>query len=295
MEFDIKEVGRMLESKLAQLREKSYISSELIDLLDEVAHLQLAARAEAEITVPADGDLAPVEAIFQGMPLITKDKFPFDAAQAEALLGKLIDLLQKGGGPMADAAQTVKDEMDSGGLTAADLFERYLTDDIGFFAVWTERMPDAPKTLAFLAFAALSPSIEAAASILAEKLPEMKAPAVGTCPICGSLPLISSLKEKEGFRHATCSFCRHDYRIKRIACPVCGEDDQKKLTFFTVEEEPGFRVDVCESCKTYIKTIDFRDLDRVAVPVLDDLDSLALDYVAAGQGYKRATLSAWGF
>ncbi|WP_394699668.1 formate dehydrogenase accessory protein FdhE [uncultured Pseudodesulfovibrio sp.] len=117
----------------------------------------------------------------------------------------------------------------------------------------------------------------------------MKVPEVGTCPICGSLPLISSLKEKEGFRHATCSFCRHEYRIKRIACPVCGEDDQKKLTFFTVDEEPGFRVDVCESCKTYIKTIDFRNLDRIAVPVLDDLDSLALDYVAAGQGYKRAT------
>ncbi len=123
----------------------------------------------------------------------------------------------------------------------------------------------------------------------------MKVPAVGTCPICGSLPLISSLNEKEGFRHATCSFCRHDYRIKRIACPVCGEEEQKKLTFFTVDEEPGFRVDVCDTCKTYIKTIDFRELDRIAVPVLDDLDSLALDYVAAGQGYKRATMSAWGF
>ena len=62
-----------------------------------------------------------------------------------------------------------------------------------------------------------------------------------------------------------------------------------------MDEEPGSEWTSCESCKTYVKTIDFRNLDRVAVPILDDLDSLALDYVAANQGYRRATLSAWGF
>lgn len=295
MEFDMTEAGRLLDNKLSELRDKSYISAELIDLLDEVAHLQLEARAEAEVTLPPESEMAPAEAVYQGMSLIAKEEFPYDAKQAASLLTKLIALLQKNGGPLGDAANGVAKELESGALTAADLLQRFLNDDTAFFASWAERSPEAPKAIAFLAFASLSPSIEAAAAMLAEKLPEMKVPAVGTCPICGSLPLISSLEEKEGFRHATCSFCRHDYRIKRIACPVCGEEEQEKLTFFTVEEEPGFRVDVCDSCKTYIKTIDFRELDRIAVPVLDDLDSLALDYVAAGQGYKRATLSAWGF
>lgn len=78
-------------------------------------------------------------------------------------------------------------------------------------------------------------------------------------------------------------------------CVFCGERDQAKLPFFTVEEEPGFRVDTCATCKRYIKTIDFRNLDRVAVPLLDDLDSLALDMVATREGYGRATLSGWGF
>ncbi len=295
MEFDMTEAGRLLDNKLTQLRGKSYISAELIDLLDEVAHLQLEARADAEVTLPADTELAPAEAVIQGMSLVAKEEFPYDTKQAAALLPKLIALLKKSGGPLGDAAQAVADELESGSLTAKALFESYLNDDTAFFASWTERTPEAPKAIAFLAYASLTPSVETSASMLAEKLPDMKVPAVGTCPICGSLPLISSLEEKEGFRHATCSFCRHDYRIKRLACPVCGEEEQKKLTFFTVEEEPGFRVDVCDSCKTYIKTIDFRELDRVAIPVLDDLDSLALDYVAAGQGYKRATLSAWGF
>jgi len=284
-----------LEKKIAQLREKSYISEELINLLEQVALLQLEARAEAKVTLPPDNQLAPPEAIYQGICIIGRDQFPHDAPQAEKLLGQLIKMLKGMGGPLGDGAAVIEKALDSGELTSDTLFAKFLADDIEFFAPWVEHMPEAPKTLSFLAFAALGPSIEAAAEMLAEKLPDMKVPEVGTCPICGSLPLISSLEQKEGFRHATCSFCRHDYRIKRIACPVCGEEEQKKLTFFTVDEEPGFRVDVCESCKTYIKTIDFRDLDRIALPVLDDLDSLALDYVAAGQGYKRATLSAWGF
>jgi len=295
MEFNVEQYQRRLEKKITQLKGKSYISEELVNLLADVARLQLAARIDATVVLPDDSELAPPEAVFQGMSLIGREMFPHDSAQAATLLIELITLLEKTGGPLGDGAKAVAKAMEDGEFTPTELFDKFLNDDTKFFASWTERTPDAPKTIAFLAFASLGPSIEAAADILAEKLPEMKVPEVGTCPICGSLPLISSLKEKEGYRHATCSFCRHEYRIKRIACPVCGEDDQKKLTFFTVDEEPGFRVDVCESCKTYIKTIDFRNLDRIAVPVLDDLDSLALDYVAAGQGYKRATLSAWGF
>nr|WP_287412560.1 formate dehydrogenase accessory protein FdhE [Pseudodesulfovibrio sp.] len=295
MEFNVEQYQRRLEKKITQLKGKSYISEELVNLLADVARLQLTARIDATVVLPDDSELAPPEAVFQGMSLIGRENFPHDSTQAANLLFDLITLLKKAGGPLGDGAKTVAKAMKDDEFTPAELFDKFLNDDTKFFASWTERTPDAPKTIAFLAFASLSPSIEAAADILAEKLPDMKVPEVGTCPICGSLPLISCLKEKEGYRHATCSFCRHEYRIKRIACPVCGEDDQKKLTFFTVDEEPGFRVDVCESCKTYIKTIDFRNLDRVAVPVLDDLDSLALDYVAAGQGYKRATLSAWGF
>jgi FdhE protein len=284
-----------LDRKLAQLRKKSYISAELIDLLDAVAHLQLAALPEARVTLPPDGELTPPEAVLQGVSLINRENFPYDAAQAEKLLGELVDLVGRSEGPLGDGAKIVAEALDKGGLTPAELFRHMLDDDTTFFATWAERMPDAPRTLPFLALAAMGPSIEAAAGMLAEKLPNMKVTPVGTCPVCGAMPLISSLERKEGFRHATCSFCRHHYRIKRLACPVCGEDDHAKLTFFTVDEEPGFRVDVCESCKTYVKTIDFRELDRVALPVLDDLDSLALDYVAANQGYRRATLSAWGF
>jgi len=295
MEFNLEDARRKLEGKIAQLKKKSYISAELIELLEAVANRQLDARVEAEVTLPSSDKFASPEAVLQGMPLVGREDFPFDKEQAEKLLAEFVELLSDMGGPLGDGAKAVGKALDSGDLSTEELFEKFLEDDHKFFAPWAERTPDAPRTLSFLAFAALSPSLEAAGAQLATSLPEVKVHPVGSCPVCGSLPLISTLKEKEGFRHATCSFCRHDYRVKRIACTTCGEEEQKKLTFFTVEEEPGFRVDVCDTCKTYIKTIDFRELDKVAMPILDDLDSLALDYVAAGQGYKRATLSAWGF
>lgn len=295
MERNLTDETRRLDKKLVQLRKKSYISAELIDLLDEVAHLQLAAVPEARVVLPPDGELPPPQAVLQGVSLVARENFPFDETQAETLLLKLLGVVGKVDGPLGKGARLVAKGLDEGDLTPADLFRRFLDDDTEFFGRWAERMPEAPRTLPFLAFAAMGPSIEVAAGMLADKLPEAKVAPVGTCPICGSMPLISSLEQKEGFRHATCSFCRHHYRIKRISCPICGEEDHTKLTFFTVDEEPGFRVDVCDSCKTYVKTIDFRNLDRIAIPVLDDLDSLALDYVAAGQGYRRATLSAWGF
>ncbi|BCS89742.1 formate dehydrogenase accessory protein FdhE [Pseudodesulfovibrio sediminis] len=295
MEFNLDDSRRRLKGKITQLKKKSYISTELIDLLEAVAAQQLEARAESEVTLPGIEHFASPEAVLQGVPLLGREDFPIDKPQAEKLLGTFITLLVDMGGPLGDGARAVREALDSNDLTSDELFQKFLEDDHKFFAPWAERMPEAPRTLSFLAFASLSPSLEAVGAQLAPNLPEVKVNPVGTCPICGSLPLISTLREKEGFRHCTCSFCRHEYRVKRIACPVCGEEDQKKLTFFTVEEEPGFRVDVCDTCKTYIKTIDFRDLDRIAVPILDDLDSLALDYVAAGQGYKRATLSAWGF
>ncbi len=63
-----------------------------------MAHLQLAARDEAVVTLPADSKLAPTEAVFQGLSLIAREEFPYDEAQAEILLGKLIDLLIRRGG-----------------------------------------------------------------------------------------------------------------------------------------------------------------------------------------------------
>lgn len=293
MRLDAAREGRLLEARLKQIRDKDYLPPDMIDLLEVIGREQLNARPVATVNVP--DEFPEDRELLLGRSLVDRERFPYDENQALELFSRFLDLSEQSSGPLSVAAGEVRQAMDQGELDPADAFVRVLKDDADYFNAWAKRTPQAPQTLYFLAFAALGPSLAAAGEILAGKLPEVTAWTAGTCPVCGELPLISSLREKSGYRWDTCSFCRHEYRVRRMACAVCGETDQNKLTFFTVDDEPGYRVDVCASCKSYIKTIDFREMDRVTLPQFDDLDSLALDFVAREQGYARPTLSAWGF
>ncbi len=293
MDNEMAATDERLQAGLDRIRGKECLPSDLLDLLGVVAHEQAVAQTEAKVDLP--DALAPADEVVQGRALVDRECFPFDLEQSTNLLGTFLSVAKKAGDPLAAAADLIDTACSANELDIADLFSRVLGDDADYFNTWAKRMPDAPQALYFLAYAAMSPSLAAAAKLLAKSLPEAKSWQAGTCPVCGSLPLISRLRDKEGVRFATCSFCRHEYRVRRLACIVCGESDLSKLTYFTVDEEPGFRVEVCASCKTYVKTIDFRKLDRTALPQFDDLDSLALDFVAREQGYMRPTLSAWGF
>ncbi|WP_022661512.1 formate dehydrogenase accessory protein FdhE [Paucidesulfovibrio longus] len=294
MSYDRPEFEKRLDATLALIRNRNLLPGSLVDFLERVTRLQLASREAANIVLPSADQLASPDEVLQGKPLLGRERFPVDEKQAAELFDQLLALTCEAEGPLAEAAQALRAELESGELSAQTLFDKVLTDD-AFFAQWAEKWPEAPRTAYFLAYSALAPGIWSAAEALAENLPKAGTWNQPACPICGEMPLISTLRQKEGFRHVTCSFCRHEYRVRRLACPVCNEDDQTKLTFFTVKEEPGFRVDVCKTCKHYVKTIDFRELDRAPLPEFDDLDSMALDFVALDQGYTRATLSAWGF
>jgi FdhE protein len=46
------------------------------------------------------------------------------------------------------------------------------------------------------------------------------------------------------------------------------------------------RIEACDNCKRYLKTIDLTK-DGHAVPIVDDIASVSLDLWAAEQGYSR--------
>jgi len=52
-----------------------------------------------------------------------------------------------------------------------------------------------------------------------------------------------------------------------------------------------FRADRCDTCRTYLKTIDLTG-NRLALPLVDDIASVALDLWAVEQGYRRLRQSA---
>jgi FdhE protein len=106
----------------------------------------------------------------------------------------------------------------------------------------------------------------------------------GYCPICGSPPVLAWL-EADGRQFLYCSFCWHRWPGRRALCAFCGNSDPQRLSYLYSEEEKEYRIDVCDACRKYIKTVDGRHLSRLAYPPLELIASLHLDLKAAEAGY----------
>jgi FdhE protein len=286
---------RLMNSKMAEIRATDILPEELVALVEQILPVQMKARDEAQVKLPDEASCATVEAMFAGSPLIMREHFPHDLDQALRLFPVLLDILGGTGGAAAQAADTLKKAIAAGELDPAEALRALPAGDDTIFAAWRQRLPESPRALNFLAASALWPSLNAAALALATRVPENLPHERGHCPLCGSLPYITLLRQKEGLRFGVCSFCGFEHRVRRLCCPYCDEGDTAKLKLFRVEEYPGVTVGVCDTCSMYVKTLDFRELDKTMLPSLDDMATVALDVLAQGQGYKRPTLSAWGF
>jgi len=108
------------------------------------------------------------------------------------------------------------------------------------------------------------------------------------CPACGGRPLVGLLREEgQGAKRGlVCGLCLIDWDYLRVVCPACGEQRFDALPIYIAEQLPHVRVDACDSCRTYLKTIDLTK-DGHAVPLVDDLATIALDLWARQQGYRR--------
>mgnify|MGYP001597831725 FL=1 len=106
------------------------------------------------------------------------------------------------------------------------------------------------------------------------------------CPICGGIPKISRLIKETGKRILACYLCWTEWPAPRIACPYCGNTDQNKLGYFYADDNKTHRIDICQSCNKYIKTIDERSLGREVVLEVQDIITYHLDTLAISKGYQ---------
>jgi FdhE protein len=89
-----------------------------------------------------------------------------------------------------------------------------------------------------------------------------------------------------GSRSLLCGFCLAEWEFRRIVCPGCGQEDHAKLPVYTAEELPYIRVECCDACHTYIKTIDLTK-NGLAEPLVDELASVPLNLWAQEHGYAK--------
>jgi FdhE protein len=108
------------------------------------------------------------------------------------------------------------------------------------------------------------------------------------CPFCQQRPAAGVLRDAgQGTRRAlVCGLCFTEWPFERIVCPSCGERRFDALPIYSAEQVAGVRVDGCDSCGAYLKTID-ASKDATSVPEVDDLATLTLDLWAREHGYRR--------
>jgi len=144
----------------------------------------------------------------------------------------------------------------------------------------------------FLARAFLQPYAE---FIVAAMLPPVLPMAVCRCPRCNSLPLLGVLRPEGdgGKRFLQCSFCSQEWEFRRIFCAHCGEDAEQKLPVYMAEQFRHIRVECCDTCKHFLRTVDLTT-DGNAVPLVDDLAAIPLSLWADENGYKRIQANLFG-
>jgi formate dehydrogenase maturation protein FdhE len=119
------------------------------------------------------------------------------------------------------------------------------------------------------------------------------------CPRCSGAPQLSILDSTSATtgdgsaRRLQCATCLTMWPFARVRCPSCGEEDERRLGYFHSPALEHVRVDACETCKRYLKTIDLGRLG-IADPLVDEVAGAPLDVWAREHGYEKIELNLVG-
>jgi len=117
------------------------------------------------------------------------------------------------------------------------------------------------------------------------------------CPFCGGAPQVSILQNAAGAdgggRELQCATCLTSWPFRRVRCARCGEEEERRLGYFRSPAYEHLRVDTCDTCKHYLKSVDLTRLG-LAVPIVDEVAGAPLDLWARERGYEKMELNLVG-
>ncbi len=110
----------------------------------------------------------------------------------------------------------------------------------------------------------------------------------GHCPVCGAWPALVERRGLDRSHWLRCARCGGAWEVQPLWCIYCGEKDHRKLGSL-VPEGAGetLKVDVCETCRGYLKSVATLQPIPPFELLLQDLETVELDLVAMERGYER--------
>jgi FdhE protein len=205
------------------------------------------------------------------------------ASDLDALLPKFPQYLSEiAGGAQGPVAQSAREWETQNAHRSRELLAFY------WRSASSETTPEA-----LLARLFLQPYAEHLAEHTKEGFAKKAASAL--CPFCSRKPAVGVLRpEGDGAKRSLiCSMCATEWSFGRILCPACGEENVEKLAIYTADQFGHVRVEACDTCGCYIKTVDLTKNGR-AVPIVDELATIPLNLWAQEHRYVKLQANMLG-
>ena len=252
---------------------------ELLDIYGEILILREEFRRKMQKTVFRIEDKLVDKKLSGGLPLVDLTQIDLDLSDSKVYFLELMKIAEK---INAEETQAIVDDLNQGKMNFDELVrETFEQADANV----EDDEDDSFDLLGFFVEESMRPALELIAEKYAETIRKSKWDE-GYCPVCGKEPKIGELREEDGKRFLFCSQCGTEWNFLRIKCPFCGNEEQKTLSYFTVEEDERYRVDVCDECKRYIKIVDFRNMHEEPNLDIEDIATIHLDMLANEEGYN---------
>ena len=278
-----------LKRRVQQLKRKRPGYGEILDFYQKVKEAQDQVKASLKID-PIHLKKEWKELLAkEGFSLIPKEEFPLDIEASDKLFRDLCQIGKEANPHMAEQVKKIKKAIDEKKVDLKKLLKKGVKEQR--IEQKADELGLDKKVFLFLVQSSIKPSVEAGMEQLRGEL-DPETWLKGYCPVCGSLPSLSLLKEEVGKRYLLCSYCDYQWRVDRLFCPFCNNKDQGSLHYFYGEEEETHRIDLCDKCHQYIKTVDLRKMEE-SDPFLEDLATPHLNILAKQKGYKKPIPDPW--
>ena len=280
-----------VEDSLNSLEGKDYISENSIAFFRDIFKAQYKIKStllKGEIQCSLSEDEIK-EKMEQGKPLISLDNVPLKDTYLKELFQEICEIMKSYENSDSEEIQRLIDAVSNKGLKINTLVKNLFHHDGAYFYSLSKEIGVAEDLLIFVSLNLAKPFFETVAEQLKDKVVDdiwLK----NYCPVCGNSAQIAKLEKEVGKKILYCSLCGTEWRFMRFKCPFCCNEEQKSMKFLEEEKSP-YRIDICEQCKRYIKTLDERKGGgdrREFIPSVEDLATMYLDLVAEKEGYERS-------
>ena len=268
----------MYEQVAERLREEATKRPELASTIDlYCALLEVQDRVKVEPGGALDAREAAAR-LDEGLPLLSPETVGADGAALAEVCDQIVSILAERQPEQADSLAAVRVWLTRERERLGTLAVEYLREGrIG--------EGDEADLLAFIFDTALRPFLRARASPLVSLVSD-GAWYRGYCPVCGGEPDLAALDRQGGRRRLLCSRCDSVWTFLRVGCPFCGNSDPGQLGHYPSDDR-AYRLNVCESCRRYIKTIDLREAAGEHLLEAERVLTVGMDLAAHEEGYRR--------